>query len=683
MLRLSSNSYDTIRKEIAHMFPQPQTLTVTPPARPVHPQLLPKTIHSTLKEVFGFDSFRPGQEPVIRELLAGHSALAVFPTGSGKSLCFQLSALHLDGLTIVVSPLIALMKDQIDFLTARNIPAARLDSSVGLDEVRRIDAELQSGTLKLLYVAPERFSNERFLHKLQRARIDLMVIDEAHCISEWGHNFRPDYLKLARLSRALRVPRVLALTATATPAVAADICREFGIAREAFVHTGFYRPNLFLRINPAKPGEQLALLMCRLRERPRGPAIVYVTLQRTATEVADALAHNRFRARAYHAGMDDDERTAVQDWFMSSQDGIVVATIAFGMGIDKADIRSVYHYNLPKSLENYSQEIGRAGRDGKEAVCEMFASPDDAIVLENFSHADMPDPGSIAAIVAMILQSKAEFDLSTYEISRAYDVRPLVVTTLLTYLELADVIEATAPFYSEYQFEPLKSMNDMIARFDAERAAFLKQVLAHAFKAQRWYRIDLQKTAERLQTTRERLARMFTYLEESGDLTLKAGGLRLGYRIKNSAIDPTTLTRMLVEKFETRERNDVGRVRQVLTLGAQTGCFVRHLLHYFGEDLGRNCGHCGRCLGEQSAPVAPVTAPPPPVINRGKLETLRRKFRDALATPRQTARFLCGLTSPRLLQNKLNKDPMFGSCADAPFQSVMEAISAMPPLSAQ
>ncbi|HEX5177052.1 MAG TPA: DEAD/DEAH box helicase, partial [Chthoniobacteraceae bacterium] len=184
------------------MFPQPQTLTVTPPARTVHPPLLPKTIHSTLKEVFGFDSFRPGQEPVIRELLAGHSALAVFPTGSGKSLCFQLSALHLDGLTIVVSPLIALMKDQIDFLTAHNIPAARLDSSVGLDEVRRIDAGLQAGTLKLLYVAPERFSNERFIHKLRRSKIDLMVIDEAHCISEWGHNFRPDYLKLARLARA-------------------------------------------------------------------------------------------------------------------------------------------------------------------------------------------------------------------------------------------------------------------------------------------------------------------------------------------------------------------------------------------------------------------------------------------------------------------------------------------------
>jgi len=657
------------------MFPQtekaPRTLTTT------HHQLIPKNIHSTLQEVFGFDSFRPGQEPVVRQLLAGHSALAVFPTGSGKSLCFQLSALHLDGLTIVVSPLIALMKDQIDFLTAHKIPAARLDSSLDLEEVRRIDTELRGGALKLLYVAPERFSNERFIHKVRRCKIALMVIDEAHCISEWGHNFRPDYLKLARLARALRAERVLALTATATPAVAADICREFGIAREAFVHTGFYRPNLFLRIQSAALGGQLDLLMSRLRERARGSTIVYVTLQRTAMEVADALARNGFPARPYHAGMDDDERTAVQDWFMKSRDGIVVATIAFGMGIDKADIRFVYHYNLPKSLENYSQEIGRAGRDGQEAVCEMFACADDAIVLENFSHADAPEAGSIAAIVANVLENDAEFDLSTYELSRTHDVRPLVVTTLLTYLELADVIEATAPFYSEYQFEPLKSLNEIIGRFDPERASFLKQIFANAIKGQRWYRIDLQKTAERLQTTRDRLAKTFAYLEETGDLTLKVGGLRLGYRIKTSDADRAALTRMLAEKFAARERNDVARVRQVLALGAQRGCFVRHLLNYFGEDLGRDCGHCGHCRRERGTPLVTTASAPAPAINQGKLETLRRKYPEALETPRQTARFLCGLTSPWLLQNKLHKDPMFGSCAESPFLSVMDAVTQM------
>src|SRR6266404_3254335 len=323
------------------------------------------SIHATLKNSFGFDTFREGQEAVIAKILEGKSALAVFPTGSGKSLCYQLSALHLDGLTLVISPLIALMKDQIDFLAQREIPAARIDSSVELDEMRRTDAELRAGKLKLLYVAPERLSNERFIQKLRRLRIALLVIDEAHCISEWGHNFRPDYLKLSRLARSLKVGRVLTLTATATPAVAQDICREFSIKPDAFIHTGFYRPNLTLEVTRCRRNQQIGLLLDRLKERPRGPTIVYVTLQRTAEMVAEELSKSGFPARAYHAGMANHKRTTVQDWFMNSSDAIVVATIAFGMGIDKSDIRYVYHYNLPKSLENYSQEIGRAGRDGK------------------------------------------------------------------------------------------------------------------------------------------------------------------------------------------------------------------------------------------------------------------------------------------------------------------------------
>src|SRR5947209_18159596 len=208
-----------------------------------------------LKQYFGFDQFRPGQDTVVNALLAGRSALAVFPTGGGKSLCYQLPALAMDGVTLVVSPLIALMKDQIDFLTGRGIAAARLDSSLSLEETREVSDRLRDGTLKLLYVAPERFNNERFLAQLQRAEIALFAIDEAHCISEWGHNFRPDYLKLAQAAKDLRAPRVLALTATATPAVVEDICAGFGIERECAFVTGFYRSNLELRATPVPATE--------------------------------------------------------------------------------------------------------------------------------------------------------------------------------------------------------------------------------------------------------------------------------------------------------------------------------------------------------------------------------------------------------------------------------------------
>jgi ATP-dependent DNA helicase RecQ len=639
----------------------------------------PTEIHGPLREVFGFDGFRPGQEAVIRQLVAGKSALAVFPTGSGKSLCYQLSALLFEGVTLVVSPLIALMKDQIDFLRARGVAAARLDSSVGIEDVRRIDDELRAGRLKLLYVAPERFSNERFLQKLRGLRLALFVIDEAHCISEWGHNFRPDYLKLARVTRDLGVPRVLALTATATPDVAADICREFAIEPDAFVHTGFYRPNLELRATACEPAKRLLLLVRRLRERPRGATVVYVTLQRTAEEVAASLAAEGFPARAYHAGMDNDERAAVQDWFMDSASAIVVATIAFGMGIDKSDIRAVYHYNLPKSLENYSQEIGRAGRDGAASVCEILACADDVTVLENFTYGDTPDARSVGAILDEVIGGDAAtFDVSIYELSNAHDMRPLVVNTLLTYLELDDVIEATAPFYSEYKFQFLRPEEEMLARFDAERAAFLQSAFACAKRARTWATIDLDEAATRLKSSRERLSRAFGYLEEKGDIVLRASGVRQGYRRKTRLAGRAALERSLVERFETRERNDVARTRQVLALIEGSGCLVRRLLRHFGEELGRECGHCGPCLGERPARLNGRERSIEVRVDAEEIADLRAEHSGAIGTPRQLARFLCGLSSPRLTRAKLTKHSLYGKLEAASFQDVLEMARRMP-----
>jgi ATP-dependent DNA helicase RecQ len=565
------------------------------------------------------------------------------------------------------------MKDQIDFLRKRDIPAARLDSTIELEEIRRIDSDLRAGRLKLLYVAPERFSNERFIQKLRQLKISLMVIDEAHCISEWGHNFRPDYLKLARVTRTLDIGRVLTLTATATPTVAKDICREFEIESDAFVHTGFYRPNLTLQVTCCQANEKMALLSSRLKERLKGPTIVYVTLQRTAEATANELAKKGFPARAYHAGMRSEERNKVQDWFMNSSDAIVVATIAFGMGIDKSNIRYVYHYNLPKSLENYSQEIGRAGRDGKESTCEMLACGNDVTVLENFTYGDTPDAASVGALVDGILGNGTEFDVSVYELSCTHDVRPLVVETLLTYLELADVIEATEPFYNEYQFMPLKPSREILGRFDPARADFLSAIFSNAAKAQKWFSLDLRKTVRQLKTTRGRIIKALTFLEERGDLSLKVSGLRQGYRIKTRPKDPLALKSRLIERFETRERNDVHRVREVVRLAEESGCAVRFLLGYFGEDLGRDCGHCGSCSGISNKAARITREAKPAKLDQADIAVLRQQHTGALSSARQIARFLCGLNSPLLTQTKLNKHPDFGSLAEVPFQTVLEA----------
>ena len=638
-----------------------------------------------LQSAFGFSTFREGQEPVVSKLLAGRSVLAVFPTGAGKSLCYQLPALMLDGVTLVISPLIALMKDQIDFLVGRGIAAARIDSSVGMEEGRQVYRDLNAGRLKLLYVAPERLANERFLQTLRRLKISMLAVDEAHCISEWGHNFRPDYMKIASLAKSLAIPRVLALTATATPGVARDIAAAFNIADEDVVQTGFYRPNLSLHVWAGRGADRDELLLNRLRSRPRGPTVVYVTLQRTAEGVAGYLASAGLPARAYHAGMKDEDRHVVQDWFMASAEGaegghnanlnpIVVATIAFGMGIDKADIRYVYHYNLPKTLENYAQEIGRAGRDGKSSVCEMLAAAEDIIVLGNFTFGDTPTPQAVAGLLHFLMSGRAAgevFDISTYDLSGRFDVRPLVVDTLLTYLELDGLIQSTGPFYNEYRFQPLKSSAEMLAPFDEGRRQFLRKVLSHAHKAMTWFSLELEEVAAATGEPRERIVAALNFLEQNGGLTLQVSGARHGYRVCQGDFDLKEIEDRLIGRFISRETRDTERLDQVVNFAAHNGCYPRRLLTYFGQDLAADCGHCGWCQGLRPGPLPPAERRPLDADDKAALRKLIAQRHAPLATPRQLARFLCGISSPAVTRAKLQKERLFGALASVPFAEVL------------
>jgi ATP-dependent DNA helicase RecQ len=536
------------------------------------------TLQEQLKENFGFDEFRPGQVEVINALNQRGAALAVFPTGAGKSLCYQLPALTYEGVTVVVSPLIALMKDQIDFLVSRGVNAARLDSSLTPQEIRQINDDLYHGNLKLLYVAPERFNNERFLDRLRRTQIALFAVDEAHCISEWGHNFRPDYLKLAAAARNLGAERVLALTATATPAVVADICSVFGIQEDAAILTGFYRENLNLCITPVTIGIRDTVLVKRLRSRMPGPTIVYVTLQKTAETVADLLIAEGFSAKAYHAGMGSEERGLVQDWWMQSEAAIVVATIAFGMGIDKSNVRYVYHYNLPKSLESYSQEIGRAGRDGQKSTVEMLACADDVPALENFVYGDTPTAASLLSLITELLSLGGEFDVSQYDLSFRHDIRMLVLRTALTYLELLGVFKQGTPFYNGYEFRPHVDDSEVGNSLDADQNTLLSKIVKASRRGKIWFTVRPDEAALRVGCDREKITSLLDLLEERNLFEVRATEVRQRYTLLDPSADANALTAELTGRFHHREIAEIDRLQKVLDLVVHEGCQTNALV---------------------------------------------------------------------------------------------------------
>jgi ATP-dependent DNA helicase RecQ len=339
-------------------------------------------VSDALKRYFGFDAFRPLQEAIVGDVLAGRDVFALLPTGGGKSLCYQLPALLTPGLTVVISPLIALMKDQVDALTTAGIPATFLNSSLDFDEVRERIEALRNGEYRLLYVAPERLAMPSFAAELQTLNVARFAVDEAHCISEWGHDFRPDYRRISDLR--VRFPDVpfLAFTATATDRVRADIVERLAL-RSPATHVGsFNRPNLTYRVTRKKRSPEA--LIAWLQARPDDAGIVYVGSRASADDLANKLTKAGIPALPYHAGLDGAKRAKHQERFIRDKTRVVCATVAFGMGIDKSNVRFVVHYDLPKSVEGYYQETGRAGRDGVPAECLLFFTHSDVAKFERF-----------------------------------------------------------------------------------------------------------------------------------------------------------------------------------------------------------------------------------------------------------------------------------------------------------
>ncbi|KAL8292929.1 hypothetical protein RQP46_000623 [Phenoliferia psychrophenolica] len=588
------------------------------------------TVYAVVSDIWGFDGLRGVQEQVIRRLLVdGKSALCLMPTGGGKSLCYQIPAMCLPGLTIVVSPLIALMK--------LNVPAASMDSSLSMAEMNAVRTQIREGTLKLLY---------NFVQMVSSLDISLLAVDESHCISEWGPSFRPDYLKVARFAVEVGAQRVLALTATATPSVAKDICVGFDIdPDEGMFQTGNFRSNLELTIAPTVgEASKIALLVPFLKSRKGGAAIVYATTQQNAEDIARSLNAKDVKSEVYHAGLDAEKRKRIQDDFMKSN-GVVVATIAFGMGIDKANIRQVAHAFMPKTLENYSQEIGRAGRDGLPSTCLMLPSPSDMPILESFARGNTPSRNSIRDWLLAVFKAPASadgsLDFSLYDQAIEFDI---------------SLLRAVTPFYQTYTLKPLGSNPSGWPRVMGDRSKEAVAIRKYWKAGSIWHTLDIVNAAILSGIDRAELSRQITRWEQDGLLESKVSGVRNRFQ---------PLGKLPQAKEEVEELADA-----LFKQMADREGLAAELCTYFGDKSVPNgsCGNCTWCKTKKPiAFQAQISLPPNESAIKAVLATCG--VRD---DSRFLARIAFGISSPRATQLGLNRSPVFNSCPNSDFNLLVE-----------
>jgi ATP-dependent DNA helicase RecQ len=544
---------------------------------------------------FGLSAFRPGQAEVVDSVLTGQNTVAVMPTGAGKSLCFQLPAMLLEGVTLVVSPLIALMQDQVDQLRQKNLPAAFINSSLSESQrTERMNA-LRAGALKLVYVAPERLRSEALLEALQ-GQLSLMAIDEAHCISQWGHDFRPDYAQLGQVRKRLRPPRTVALTATATPEVRDDIARVLLLKEPKVFVAGFDRPNLFLEVVPVGGDADKREACLALASAAQGSGLVYCSTRKSAEALHAALEKHGLEAVLYHAGLDDEARRRAQETFMSSERAIAVATNAFGMGIDKPGIRFVAHAGIPRAVEAYYQEIGRAGRDGAPAHGALLFNHADVFTQERLIEGNHP-PGTLVADVWNTLERSSPFDKGLSALASSLGAHELEVGAAVKILERAGFLSRTGKGEGRWMFT-LKDAADPPRSPDARTMLASLQLLGSTSAT-------LRELATASSLGESQVRHALQLLEKSGHLSLKkpfAGRTITAH--KRGEFHTLGLS---LEHVRVQERRAQLLLRRMTDYAYARRCRRAFILRYFGERPSwAPCNNCDVCSGNR-VKVAPKT----------------------------------------------------------------------------
>lgn len=570
---------------------------------------------AVLKQVWGYDAFRPGQDEVVEACLAGRDVLAVLPTGGGKSICYQVPALLRDGLTIVVSPLIALMLDQVAGLRARGVAATFINSTLSHREVEQRWTDAEFGRYRILYLAPERLSSEAFRLRAPRLDITCVAVDEAHCISEWGHHFRPEYRQIADALEVVARPQVVAVTATATPQVRADIADQLRLKEPSVTVRGFDRPNIVWSVfqTSDRRGQ-----VKRVLEGVPGSGILYAATRRTVEDWASWLEGEGVAAAAYHGGMSSDLRERVQGKWISGDIRVITATNAFGMGIDKPDVRFVVHDGIPASLEAYYQEAGRAGRDGARSYAVLLYQQPDRQVQQALIDSAHPSRDQIRTVydtvtsLAQVAVGSHPEDPLVVDIRQVQQVTGLpdsLIGTSVDFLERQGIWSNL--YASEHRgyirFTTGPEAVRTYARNQRPRLAefiegILRAVDASAYST--WYPLDLRVVARRLSMDRQRVSKGLRFLAEHGYLRWCAPGASLLLQMQEPRVARVQVD---VEALKRSRRNAEHKLDEMVQYAETHVCRRRYLLDYFGENAAPQCGQCDVCLGRHEVePVSPT-----------------------------------------------------------------------------
>ncbi len=557
---------------------------------------------------FQYGSFRPGQEKAIDNILEKKNTLVVLPTGAGKSLIYQLSALVLEGITMVISPLIALMKDQVDSLEKVGIPATFINSSISPQETAKRLTQIKSGFYKIVYIAPERFYNQAFITELKKIKVSLFAVDEAHCISQWGHDFRPSYLRLKEAIKFVGSSVVIALTATATPEVRDDIIKQLELKDPEVVITGFARPNLQFAVVPAANGKKIESIVDLLTsDAALGSGIIYVGTRSKADELVEVLTDHGIKAVAYHAGMDAESRNWVQEKFMTGDAQVVVATNAFGLGINKKDIRFVIHHDLPGTIEAYYQEAGRAGRDGQPSFCLLFYHQQDRYLREFFIKGDNPDPNIILEIydfllrrVSLEIDESASILLTYAEIAQSLSesVPEMAIGTALKILEKEGYIsrpkEKTSNSFLKAKKDWLEIMASISKRAKSQMEIAEKLGERYLSELMTGWDFNPEEVAIVLKVKKDALLRVVKKLAEK-DLVEYQPPFR-GTEIKILKIVEPGDVNLDYKGLKAKAARAYEKLDEMENYVYQLGCRQEYILKYFGDENARPCGRCDNCL---------------------------------------------------------------------------------------